>query len=150
MNNSIGRSLLEEHPTVQPTKNLSAIYGIRRFVVAITKALSWSLFCARSIQSTPPHSISQTSILNYPPIYILVFIVVSSPLAFPPITYMRSSSPISCYMPCPFYVHCHHGMAYADVVGRGDGLQLWRVIVNSVIKQPRPAYRWWSSNYGGW
>jgi hypothetical protein len=30
----------------------------------------------------------------------LVFLVVSFLLAFPPISYMHSSSPYSCYMPC--------------------------------------------------
>jgi hypothetical protein len=33
--------------------------------------------------------------------YVLVFLVVSFFLAFPPISCMHSSSPHSCYMPCP-------------------------------------------------
>jgi hypothetical protein len=36
-----------------------------------------------------------------PPTYVLVFPVVSFFLDFPPISYMQSSSPHSCYMPCP-------------------------------------------------
>jgi hypothetical protein len=36
--------------------------------------------------------------LYYPPTHVLVFLVVSFPLAFPPIIYTRSSSPLSCYM----------------------------------------------------
>jgi hypothetical protein len=39
----------------------------------------------------------------------LVFLVVSFLLAFPPISYMKSSSPHSCYMPCPLHppwLHC--------------------------------------------
>jgi hypothetical protein len=33
--------------------------------------------------------------------YVLVFLVVSFLLAFPPIYYMHSSCPHSCYMTCP-------------------------------------------------
>jgi hypothetical protein len=45
----------------------------------------------------PPSPIS-ILILYYPPTYVLVFLVVSFRLAFPPIIYTRSSSPHSCYM----------------------------------------------------
>jgi hypothetical protein len=41
---------------------------------------------ARPIQSTAPHPISPTSIYH-PPTHVLVFLEVSFPLAFPPITY---------------------------------------------------------------
>jgi hypothetical protein len=66
-----------------------------------TRALHWSLSWARSIQSTPFHPISLRPILIYPPTYVLFFLVVSFLLASPPISYMHSSSPHSCYMPCP-------------------------------------------------
>jgi hypothetical protein len=54
-------------------------------------------------QSNPHHSIpplkspSQCNLSTD----VLVFLVVSFPLAFLPITYTRSSSPHSCHMPCP-------------------------------------------------
>jgi hypothetical protein len=50
---------------------------------------------------TTPHPISPGSILILPPTYILVFLVVSFLLAFPPITYTLLSSPHSCYMSFP-------------------------------------------------
>jgi hypothetical protein len=39
--------------------------------------------------------------LDYPSTYVLVFLVVSFLLVFPPKSYMHSSSPYSCYMTCP-------------------------------------------------
>jgi hypothetical protein len=51
------------------------------------------LSLARPIQSTSPHPTSPRSILIYPPTYVLVFLLVSFPLAFPPIIYTHSSSP---------------------------------------------------------
>jgi hypothetical protein len=44
-------------------------------------------------QSSPHHPIL------YPPTYVLSFLVVSFPVAFLPVTYMRFSSPHSWYMP---------------------------------------------------
>jgi hypothetical protein len=38
---------------------------------------------------------------NITPTYVLVFLVVSFLLSFPLISYMHSTSPHSCYMPCP-------------------------------------------------
>jgi hypothetical protein len=54
-------------------------------------------------QINPVHTIPSylRSILILSTTYVLVFLVVSFLLAFPPITYMHSSSPHSCYMPCP-------------------------------------------------
>jgi hypothetical protein len=56
-------ALLEKPPIVQPLKNFPAFYGTRRFITAFTRALHWSLFWAKSIQSPPSHSISVRSIL---------------------------------------------------------------------------------------
>jgi hypothetical protein len=52
-----------EAPVVQLPKNLPAFYGTRRFITVFTRALHWSLFWARSIQSIPPHPISLRSTL---------------------------------------------------------------------------------------
>jgi hypothetical protein len=52
----------------------------------------------RSIQSIPPHPISVRSILILSTTYVLVFLVVSFLLAFPPKSYMNSSLP-------PFVLH---------------------------------------------
>jgi hypothetical protein len=43
------------------------------------------------------------NIVHPPPPYVLIFLVVSFILAFPPISYIHSSSPHSCYMPCASY-----------------------------------------------
>jgi hypothetical protein len=79
---------------MQPLGSLPACYGTRRFITAFTRALLLSISWAIPIQSTPPQRI-------YPPTYILVLLVVSFPLAIPPITYMHFSFPHSGYMPRP-------------------------------------------------
>jgi hypothetical protein len=56
-------ALLEKLPIVQPLRNFSAFYGTRRFIAVFTRALHWSLFWARSIQSIPSHPISLRYIL---------------------------------------------------------------------------------------
>jgi hypothetical protein len=93
-------ALLEKSPIVQLLKNFPAFYRTRMFITASTRALHWSLSWARSI-SIPSHHISLRSILILFTHYVLVFPVISFLLAFPPISYMHSSSPHSCYMPCP-------------------------------------------------
>jgi hypothetical protein len=50
---------------------------------------------------TIPSYLSKIRFKYCPPTYALVFLVVSFLLAFPPISYMHSSSPHSCYLPCP-------------------------------------------------
>jgi hypothetical protein len=49
---------------------------------------------------TPSH-LSKIHQLYYSSTYVLVFLVVTFPLAFPPIIYKRSSSPHTCYMTRP-------------------------------------------------
>jgi hypothetical protein len=89
-------ALLEKPPIVQPLKNFPAFYGTQRFITVFTRALHWSLFWARSIQSIPSHPVSLRSICS--PTYVLVFPMVSYLLAFPPVSYMHSFSP-------PFALH---------------------------------------------
>jgi hypothetical protein len=50
-------------PVVQPLRSFPALYGTRRFITAFTRALHWSLFWARTIQSTLFHPMSTSSIL---------------------------------------------------------------------------------------
>jgi hypothetical protein len=54
-------ALLEKLSIVQLLKNFPAFYGTRKFITVFTRALHWSLFWARSIQSIPSHSISLRS-----------------------------------------------------------------------------------------
>jgi hypothetical protein len=77
---------------VHPLKNLHAFYGTRRFITVFTRAIHWSLSWARSIHSIAPHSYSPTSWSS---------LMVCFLLAFPPISYMHSLLPHSCYIPCP-------------------------------------------------
>jgi hypothetical protein len=56
-------ALLEKLPIVQPLIKFPAFYGTRRFITAFTRALHWSLACARSIHSPPFHPLSLRSIL---------------------------------------------------------------------------------------
>jgi len=39
---------------------------------------------------------------------------------------------------------CHHGMAHPQVAGGGDGLQIWRVAVNTLNKQSQTGNRGWA------
>jgi hypothetical protein len=65
------------------------------------RALHWSLFWTRSIQSIPPHSLSLRSILILSSrLHQSLPSVVFFLLDFPPKSYMHSS-PHACYMPCP-------------------------------------------------
>jgi hypothetical protein len=57
-----------------------------------TRALHWSLSWASSIQCLPSHPVSLRSTLLLFTTYVLVFLVVSFLLAFPPVSYMHSSS----------------------------------------------------------
>jgi hypothetical protein len=66
------------------TTNFPAFYGTRRLVTEFTIVFNFTLPWARTIQYTPSHTIS-------PPTFVLVFLVVSFSLAFPPITYTLSS-----------------------------------------------------------
>jgi len=43
---------------------------------------------------------------------------------------------------------CHHDMARPQVVDGGDGLQIWRVAVNILNKQPQITDKGWSSSLG--
>jgi hypothetical protein len=55
----------EKQPIVQPLKNFPAFYGSRRFITVFTRALHWSRFWARSIQSSP--SYLHCNIVHLPP-----------------------------------------------------------------------------------
>jgi hypothetical protein len=46
------------------------------------------------------------------------------------------------------WVHCHRGMARRRVADGGDGLQIWRIAANMLIKQSRTADNGWSSSLG--
>jgi hypothetical protein len=51
-----------------------------------------------------PNASFQDPSKYYPPTYVLVFLVVSFPLAFLPLAYTRSSSPHSCYILRPSHL----------------------------------------------
>jgi hypothetical protein len=52
-----------ELPIVHPLKNFPAFYWTRRFITVFTRALTWFLSWARSIQAIPSHPISLRSTL---------------------------------------------------------------------------------------
>ena len=91
-------ALLEPPPILQLLKNFPTFYGTRRFITMFTRALHLSLSLDRSIQSIPSHSVSLKSILILFTHLVVVFPVVFFLPAFPPISYMHSSSP-------PFVLH---------------------------------------------
>jgi hypothetical protein len=58
-------ALLEKLSIVQLLKNFPTFYGTRRFITVFTRALHWSLYWARSIQSHPiPISLRSILILS--------------------------------------------------------------------------------------
>jgi hypothetical protein len=83
---------------VQLLKNSLAFYGTWRFNTVFTRALHWSLSWDISIQPNPSQPISLRSILILPTHLRLGFPSGLFLLAFPPISYMHSSSP-------PFVLH---------------------------------------------
>jgi hypothetical protein len=58
-------ALLEKLPIVQLLRNFPALYGTRRFITVFTRALHWSLFWARSIQSIPSYHILFHSLRSF-------------------------------------------------------------------------------------
>jgi hypothetical protein len=94
-------ALLDKPAIAQLLKNFSAFYVTRRFITVFIRVLHWSISCARSIQSIPPHPISLRSVLILSPTYVLVYLVIFFLLAFPSISYIHSSCPHSCCMTCP-------------------------------------------------
>jgi hypothetical protein len=83
-------ALLEKPPVVQLLKNF-VFYGTQRFIIVFTRTLHWSLSWARSIQSIPPIKIKIHLNIILPPTSKSSW--WSLLLAFPPKTYMHSSSP---------------------------------------------------------
>jgi hypothetical protein len=122
-------ALLEKPTVVQLLKNPPIFYGTRKFITVFTRALHWSLSCARSIQSTPSYPISLRSILIST--YVLVFLVVSFLLAFPPKSYMHS-----CYMAFLSHLHWHDGnYTWRRIqVMKFPIVQPWREISHRKIK----------------
>jgi hypothetical protein len=84
-------ALLERSLAARTFDGFPAFYGTRRFNTEFTRALHLCLSWARQIQFTSTHSPLQDP-YYYPTTYVLVFLVASFFLAFPPATYMRSSS----------------------------------------------------------
>jgi hypothetical protein len=96
--------LLEKPPAVQLHKTSPIFYWTPRYITAFTGALHWSLSWARSIQCIPPHTITLRYSLT---LFTQLRLHLPSglfPSSFP--TYMHSSSPHSCYMPCPSHLPC--------------------------------------------
>jgi hypothetical protein len=60
---TFSRVLLEMLTVSQPVMNFPAYYGAPKFINAFKRAQNLSLYQATSIQSTPPHHTSRTSIL---------------------------------------------------------------------------------------
>jgi hypothetical protein len=77
------------------TQELKKFCAARRFSTLFKRARHWSLPCGRSNQSIPPHHITLRSIL-----ILCIHLRFGLPSGLPLISYMHSSSPHSCYMPC--------------------------------------------------
>jgi hypothetical protein len=93
-------ALLDNLQIEQQIKNFPAFYGIRKFITVLTRIFHWSL--PEPDRSSPHHPIIFIeNLLSYSPrTYVLAFQVVYFLLTFPPISYMHSFSPHSCYKPC--------------------------------------------------
>jgi hypothetical protein len=86
------------------TQELPNIDGTQRFIIVFTSPLL-ALSLAGWIQSITSHHISLRSILILSTRLRLCLPSVSFLLTLPPISYMHSSLPHSCYMPCPSHPH---------------------------------------------
>jgi hypothetical protein len=104
--------------------------------------------CSQEPSTGPyPYPISRRSIL----ILFTQFPVVSHLLAFRPISYMYSSSPLFMLHALPIsssWVLCHQGMVLPQVADGGDTLQVWRIAGNILNKPSRTADKGWSSSLG--
>jgi hypothetical protein len=85
--------LLEKPPVVQLLKNFPKFYGTRRFITVFTRSLP-----LEPHSSNPYHPILSKIHWNSLATYVLIFLVVSFLMAFPPISYTHSSS-------SPFMLH---------------------------------------------
>jgi hypothetical protein len=127
-------------------------------------------------QSGPHHPIPplQDPSKYYPSTFVLVFLVVSFPLAFPPIIYKRFSSPHSCYMTRlshpPRLDYSNYTWRRVQIMkllvmqlgslspqhgassgcGWRNGLQIWRLAANILNKQSWTDNKGWPSSFGGW
>jgi hypothetical protein len=134
-------ALLERQLTVLPLSSFPAIYWTQKFITTFTRALHFYLSWARPIQSTPPQSISTRSILMLSTHILLVFLVVSFPSVFLPITFTQSSS-------APFVLHNH---VRWDPLSQQHGASLgcgWRLAVSILNKQLQTDGKGWSSSFG--
>jgi hypothetical protein len=106
---------------MKPLDSFQAFYGTRRFITAFTRALHLPLSFAGPLQSIPTiHSLQYPS-YYYPSICVLVFVVVSFPLACPPFIFSPTGVNAA-----PIWVSCHQGKAGPQVADGRDGSQLWR------------------------
>jgi hypothetical protein len=120
--------ITRENTVVQPLKNLPAFYETWRFIAAFEWALNRYPSWSRQIQSIQLYP-SNINLNIIPPTYVLVFLAVSFLLAYTPLTYMRSSSPNSCYMLCPSHPPSLDNSNYTE--RRVKGMML-------LIMQPSP------------
>jgi hypothetical protein len=116
-------TLLDRPPVVRSLDSLPAFYGTRRFITQFTRALHLFLSWARPIQSTSPHPISPRSILILST-HLRLGLPSGLSLAFPPIIYMRSSSPHSCCMARPSH---SPRLDYSNITWRR--LQIMKLLV---------------------
>jgi hypothetical protein len=82
-------ALLERPLDVRPLDSFPVFYGTRRFNTEFTRAPHLFLSWARPVQFTSPHPISPRSILI---LSTHLRLGLPFPLAFPPMSYTRSSS----------------------------------------------------------
>jgi hypothetical protein len=83
---------------VRPLDSFPAFHGTRRFNTEFTRALNLFLSLARPISPHRPIPPLQDPSKYYPPTYVLVFLVVSFPLAFPPIIIIIITLLSFCYL----------------------------------------------------
>jgi hypothetical protein len=94
LTNSMDLSTTWEDTSCEATQNFPAFYGTQRFITKLTRALHLVpiLNQTNTAHTTESH-LSKIRVNIIHPSPILIFLVVSFPLVFPPITYKCSSSP---------------------------------------------------------